>query len=99
MSYSRSVVGSKSCEKLIGSTLHIFLEEGPNGRADVGTGEGEGDLGFEEPDLVAAVEATPLIAQSVEGLLADQLRHRIGQLHLVARAALHQRQVIQNFRH
>ena len=44
-------------------------------------------------DLVAAIEPATLVAQAVERHLADQLGHRIGQLHLVAGAAVHAREV------
>src|SRR5579859_2737098 len=97
MSYSRRIVGSNLW--LIGSTL---LRSGGLGRwidsgqrcdhapelgRDVRTGETEGDVRFEEADLVAAIIALALEAQAVERLAAEELDHGVGQLDLAAGTA------------
>ena len=60
--------------------------------------EREGDLRLEEADLIAAIEAPPFVAKPVERQLADHPGHAIGQLHLVARTTLHEREMLDHLR-
>ena len=46
------------------------------------------DIGVQEPDLVAAIEARTVGLHGMEGGLADHLRHGVSQLDLVAGPAL-----------
>ncbi len=55
----------------------------------VGALQRVGDLRLQEADLVTAVEPLTFVAQPMERLLTDQLRHAVGELDLVAGAALH----------
>src|SRR4051794_83275 len=75
MSYSRRLVGSKSCLNAILGRSGVFLEERFHVRFQVRPLQGERDLGLEEADLVAAVEALPLIPQAVERGVPDHPGH------------------------
>src|SRR5665647_3138417 len=91
MSYSRSVVGSKSCwnamsHSLFGSwssgrsveqLLAVAAQELLHRRPHVRPLQRKGDLRLQEADLVAALEPPPLVAQPMERHLADQLGHRV----------------------
>src|SRR3984957_18418214 len=89
MSYSRSVVGWKVWVQLISAELHVVAEETTYRIGEVGALQGVRDLGFQEAGLVTTVEAFAFVAQAVEGLLADQFGHAVGELDIAAGAAFH----------
>src|SRR5258708_34503331 len=66
----------------------IGLEDLAHLAAHVRALERERDVGFQEPDLVAAVEAAAFEAHAVERHQAEQVGERVGQLDLAAGAAL-----------
>src|SRR3954463_9373700 len=70
------------------SALTIMLKDVANLRAHILAVQGEGDIGLEKADLVAAIEALALEAQAVEGRAADLLGEGVGELHLAAGTAL-----------
>src|ERR1700727_477055 len=90
MSYSRSEVGSKSCRNAMFPPAWsvIIGQKAPHRVGHVGPLQRERDLRFQIADFVAAIETFTLIAQTVERLQADQLRHTVGQLDFVAGAAV-----------
>src|SRR5262249_34493867 len=99
MSYSRRVVGWKVWVQLISAELHVVAEETTHGVGKIGTFQSIGNLSLQEPGLIAAVEALAFVAQAVEGLVADELGHTIGELHFTAGAALHAGEVGDDLRH
>ena len=62
-------------------------------------GQREGEIGLEKSQLVAAIEPPPLEAQGVEGMMADQAGHGVGQLDLATGAAFLALQFIEDFRY
>src|ERR1700688_1047748 len=68
--------------------LGVALDHLAYRRAEILALHGEGDVGLEKADLVAAVEAPTLEAQAVEGPVAERARERVGELDLPARTAL-----------
>ena len=65
---------------------------------DVGARQRVGDVGGEEADLGAAVEALAFEFQAVERLLLGKLDHRVGELDFAAGAALLRRQDVEDLR-
>src|SRR5260370_38134393 len=59
----------------------VLVQEGAHLLRHVGPAQGEGDLRLQEADLYAAVEAAPLVAQSVNRHLAVLHGHLIVQWH------------------
>ncbi len=86
--------GRTSCVNAIqGHRFQYFFRNAADLRRQVRPLQREGDLRLEEADLVAAIEPPALVAQAVERHVADHAGHRVGQLHLVAGAALHEREI------
>src|SRR5580704_13235454 len=89
MSYSRSEVGSKSCLNVMVSARSVIVfQEAAHRVGEVWPFQCERDLRFQVSHLVAAIETFAFIAQTVERLIANQLRHAVGQLDLIAGATL-----------
>ena len=75
-----------------------LLQRRPECRRDVVARERIGDVGGEEADLRAAVEAAAFELQAVERLLLGEPDHRVGELDLAAGAALLGRQDVEDLR-
>src|SRR5262245_52678887 len=73
-----------------------LLDLGAEARGDVFTRKRVGDIGGEEADLRAAIEAAALEFQAVEILRARQRDHRVRQLNFAAGAAVLFCQKIEN---
>src|SRR5580658_9180581 len=100
MSYSRSEVGSKSClNVMVAARSMIMFQEAAHRVRELRPFQGEGDLRFQISHFVAAIETFAFVAQTVERLIANQLRHAVGQLDLIAGATLQRFQMDDHFRH
>ena len=62
------------------------LGEGADDRTDIVACKREREIGLDIARLVAAIVALAIEGKAVERLVADQLRHRVGQLDLAAGA-------------
>src|SRR3546814_576997 len=74
------------------SDSDVVLQEGRDVAAHVGAIQRERQVGLEEPDLVAAVEALAFEQVAVERLQPELAGQRIGQLDLATGPLLHPRQ-------
>src|ERR1700761_717373 len=86
----RAEIDTRIAETMDQSIPESFVEKGLQRGAQLVSHfralKGEGDVGLQEADLVAAVIALAFEAVAVERLAADQLGHRIGELDLAAGA-------------
>src|SRR5258708_23138466 len=106
MSYSRRMVGSKVGPPPARPSLMwfglafgsaIFVEDLAHRHPHVRPRQGEGDVGLQPTELVAAIEALAVETQSMDRLVAaDQLGQPVGELDLIAGAAADTGQMIED---